>query len=85
MLATKPTDIRNNQREYFERAYSGETVVVTRPGNRNVYVLGEREYNELVKEAANAAYLRKLDRSLQQIADGDVVTRSFSDLSDMAR
>lgn len=85
MLATKPTDIRNNQKDYFDRAYDGETVVVTRPGNRNVYVLGEREYNELVKEASNAAYLRKLDRSFEQIANGDVVVKSPDELADMAR
>ncbi len=42
MIAVKPTDIRNQQKKYFEQAYAGETLIVSRPQNQNVVIISEQ-------------------------------------------
>ncbi len=47
MIVTRPAELRNNQKKYFAEAYSGETIVVSRPRGENVVVMSEKEYNTL--------------------------------------
>lgn len=67
MIATKQMDLRANIKKYFDLAFNGETIVVSRKENKNVVVISEQEYNELQRAKRNAEYLAKLDRSFAQL------------------
>lgn len=84
MIATKQMDIRANLKKYFDLAFNGETVIVTRKQNKNVVVISESEYNNLQKAKRNAEYLAHLDRSYEQLAQGDVIVKSMEELEAMA-
>ncbi|MFQ9749549.1 MAG: type II toxin-antitoxin system Phd/YefM family antitoxin [Anaerobutyricum soehngenii] len=73
MIATKQMDLRANIKKYFDLAFNGETIVVSRKENKNVVVISEQEYNELQRAKRNAEYLAKLDRSFAQLKQGEVV------------
>lgn len=47
MVVTKPADFRMNQKEFFQKAYEGEAVIISRPRNENVVMISVDEYNEL--------------------------------------
>ena len=73
MIATKQMDLRANIKKYFDLAFNGETIVVSR-----------KEYNELQRAKRNAEYLAKLDRSFAQLKQGEVVIKSMEELERMA-
>lgn len=84
MIATKPMDLRANLKKYFDIAFNGEPVIVSRKENKNVVVISEAEYNDLQKAKRNAEYLMKLDRSFNQLERGEVVVKSMEELERMA-
>ena len=84
MIAVKPIDLRAKLKDYMDTAFNGEPVIVSRKQNRNVVIVSEHEYNELQKAKRNAEYLAKLDRSLAQLKNGDVVVKSMEELEQMA-
>ena len=84
MIATKQMDLRANIKKYFDLAFNGETIVVSRKENKNVVVISEQEYNELQRAKRNAEYLAKLDRSFAQLKQGEVVIKSMEELERMA-
>ena len=84
MIATKQMDLRANIKKYFDLAFNGETIVVSRKENKNVVVISEQEYNELQRAKRNAEYLAKLDRSIAQLKQGEVVIKSMEELERMA-
>ena len=49
MLAVKSANIRDNFKEWCDKISMGETVVISRPRNENIYMINEAEYNELQK------------------------------------
>ena len=84
MIAIKQMDLRANIKKYFDLAFNGETIVVSRKENKNVVVISEQEYNELQRAKRNAEYLAKLDRSFAQLKQGEVVIKSMEELERMA-
>lgn len=60
MINVKAADLRKNQKEYLDKAYDGETVLVERPQGRNVVMISEKEYNELHSKIRAFAYASKL-------------------------
>lgn len=66
MLAVKSMDIRENFKRFCDRAFNGETLIISRPKNENVVMISEKEYNNIMKAARNAEYLSKLDKSQAQ-------------------
>jgi antitoxin YefM len=85
MIALKTIDIRNDFKKVSDLVLSGEKVLIARPHNENLVVLSEKEYNELEKSRRNAEYLDKIDRSMQQVAEGRVVVKTMAELEDMAK
>jgi antitoxin YefM len=85
MIALKTVDMRNDFKKVSDLVNAGEKVLIARPRNENLVVLSEKEYNQLEKAAKNAAYLDKIDRSLQQLAEGRVVVKTMEELEDMAK
>lgn len=61
----------------------GETVVISRPRNQNIYMINETEYNELQKAKRNAEYLAMLDKSEEQFQKGDTITFTLEELKEM--
>ena len=61
----------------------GETVVISRPRNQNIYMINETEYNELQKAKRNAEYLAMLDKSEEQLQKGDTITFTLEELKEM--
>ena len=80
MIATKQMDVRANIKKYFDTAFNGEPVIVSRKENKNVVIISEAEYNELEKARKNAEYLEKLNREDEQIRNGKIVTKTMDEL-----
>lgn len=71
MLAVNYSTIRNNLKNYCDKATdSQETVIVTRKNEKNVVILSLERYNQLEKAARNAEYLAMIDRSMAQLEAG---------------
>ena len=84
MIATKQMDIRANIKKYFDLAFDGEPVIVSRKENRNVVIISETEYNNLQKAKRNAEYLAHLERSFAQLERGEVIVKSMEELERLA-
>lgn len=83
MLAVNYSTIRNNLKDYCDKASDeGEVIIVTRKEEKNVVILGMDEYNRLQKQAANAKYINMLDKSMEQIKDGGIVVKDVKDFED---
>ena len=83
MIATKQMDLRANIKKYFDLAFAGETVIVSRKENKNVVVISETEYNELQKAKRNAEYLTKLDKSMEQLEAGNTISFTMDEMKEM--
>lgn len=71
MLVVNYSTIRNNLKDYCDKATdSQETVIVTRKNEKNVVILSLERYNQLEKAARNAEYLAMIDRSMAQLEAG---------------
>lgn len=70
MLAVKSVNVRDNFKEWCDKISKGETVVISRPRNENIYMISEAEYNALQKTKRNAEYLAKIDRGIAQLEVG---------------
>lgn len=80
MIATKQMDVRSNIKKYFDMAFNGEPVIVSRKENKNVVIISEAEYNKLEKAKKNAEYLATLNRADEQIKNEQVVTKTMDEL-----
>lgn len=83
MIATKQMDVRANIKKYFDMAFNGEPVIVSRKENKNVVIISESEYNELSKAKRNEEYLAKLDESFAQLKKGKTISFSMEELREM--
>jgi antitoxin YefM len=83
MIATKPVDLRARLKEYLDNASNGGPVIVSRKNNRNVVIVSEREYNELMKAKRNAEYMAKIDGSVRNHEKGDTISFTIEELKEM--
>ena len=83
MLAVKSVNVRDNFKYWCDKISNGETVVISRPRNENIYMINEAEYNALQKAKRNAEYLAMLDKSDKELRDGKVVVKTMEDLEAM--
>lgn len=71
MLAVSYSTIRNNLKDYCDKATDEmETVIVTRKNEKNVVLMSLEQYNGLLKALRNSEYLAKLDRAFAQLEQG---------------
>lgn len=71
MLAVNYSTIRNNLKDYCDKATDfQETVIVTRKDEKNVVIMSLEKYNKLEKAARNAEYLAMIDRGIEQLEAG---------------
>ena len=83
MIATKQMDLRANIKKYFDLAFNGETIIVSRKENKNVVVISEVEYNELQKAKRNAEYFAMLDESIEQLEHGNTISLTMDEMKAM--
>ena len=83
MLAVKSVNVRDNFKEWCDKIIMGETLVVSRPRNENIYMISEAEYNELQKAKRNAEYLAMLDESQAQLERGETISFTIEELREM--
>ncbi len=85
MIATKQMDIRANIKKYFDLAFNGEPIIVSRKENKNVVIISEAEYNALQKAKRNAEYLAMLNKSDEELKAGKVVVKTMEELESIHR
>ena len=83
MLAVKSVNVRDNFKEWCDKISMGETVVISRPQNKNIYMISETEYNELQKAKRNAEYLEKINESVAQLDRGETISFTLEELQAM--
>ncbi len=83
MLAVKSVNVRDNFKEWCDKISKGETVVISRPRNENIYMINETEYNELQKAKRNADYLAMLDKRIERLNRGEGVHKTIEELRAM--
>ena len=83
MIATKPMDLRANLKNYLDNAFNGEPVIVSRKNNRNVVIVSEQDYNDMMKAKRNAEYLAMLSQSEEELKTGKVVVKTMEELEAM--
>ena len=75
MLAVNYSELRNNLKEYCDRAVDNiETVLVTRKDNRNVVVISLEEYNNLIENSyimSDAEQYKELVRRAKDVESGE--------------
>lgn len=86
MFATNFTNVRNNFKEYCDRAVNdSEPIVVTRKGDKNVVILSLEEFNNLQENMyifGNREYTERLLKSKKQIEEGKAKIRELIQIED---
>lgn len=83
MLAVQSINVMDNFKEWCDKIIMGETVVISRPQNENIYMINETEYNELQKAKRNTEYLAMLNESQAQLERGETISFSMEELRAM--
>lgn len=88
MLAANFTNVRDNFKSYCDKVNDDyETVIITRKDNKNVVMISQDEYNNLMENLfimSNKKYYDRLVESRNQIEKGAVVKKSTKELEDIA-
>jgi antitoxin YefM len=88
MLAVNYTNLRENLKKYCDKVNDDyETIIVTRKNNKNVVMISQEEYNNLLENdfiMSNKAYYDRLIKSKKQIESGKKVIKTTKELEDMA-
>ena len=83
MLAVNYTNLRDNMKKYMDRVTDDyETMVVTRKDNRNIVMLSEESYNNMMENnyvMGNKANYDWLMESKSQLETGNVSTHSLAE------
>ena len=80
MTAVKSIDLRDNFKNFCDKVFRGETIIISRPKNENVVMISEDEYNSLQKAKHNAEYLAMLEKSFSEAKEGNIVIKNVEDL-----
>ena len=85
MRAVKPAELMSNQQDMLDLVYSGEILLISRPAEKNVVVMSEVEFNKRERALKNTEYLAKLDKSVQEIENGEAVDYTTEELRALIR
>ena len=77
MLSVKIEDVMDHFESFCDKVSNGETLIISSPENQSIFMLSEKEYNELMKAQRNADYLLMLDKSMAEAAAGGFVAKSI--------
>lgn len=78
MVAANYTTVRNNLKDYCDKASDdNEIVLVTRKEDKNVVIMSLDRLNQIEKELRNALYLAKIEKGFAQIEAGKGVAHEL--------
>lgn len=84
MLAVNFTNMRDNFKTYCDKVNDDyETVIITRKDNRNVVMISQDEYNNLMENLfimSDKKYYDHLVKSSEQLEKGMTVTKTIKEL-----
>jgi len=76
MIAVNYTNVRENLKTYCDKVNDDdETVIITRKDNKNVVLISQNEYNNMlenIKILKDPKYLIKLYKSIKLLENNDV-------------
>lgn len=76
MIAVNYTNIRENLKTYCDQVNDNdETVIITRKDNKNVVLISQNEYNNMlenIKILKDPNYFIKLYKSIKQLENADI-------------
>lgn len=76
MIAVNYTNVRENLKTYCDKVNDeDETVIITRKDNKNVVLISQNEYNNMlenIKILKDPKYFIKLYKSLKQLENSDL-------------
>ena len=76
MIATNYSNVRNNLKKYCDKATDDyETVIITRKNDKNVVLMNEEEYNNLMENLyimSNKKYYNELLKRKEEVEAGNV-------------
>ena len=85
MLAVNYTNLRDNMKTYMDKVTDDyETMIVTRKDNKNVVMLSEETYNNLMENVyvmGNKANYDWLMESKEQLEKGNYSVRNLAEVS----
>ena len=85
MLAVNYTNLRDNMKTYMDKVTDDyETMIVTRKDNKNVVMLSEETYNNLMEnvyEMGNKANYDWLMESKAQLENGNFSVKKLAEVS----
>lgn len=85
MIAVNYTNLRENMKSYMDKVSDDyETMIITRKNNKNIVMLSEEAYNNLIENAyimGNKANYDWLMESKAQLERGDVVVENLVEVS----
>lgn len=85
MIAVNYTNLRENMKSYMDKVSDDyETMIVTRKNNKNIVMLSEEAYNNLIENAyimGNKANYDWLMESKAQLERGEVVAENLLEVS----
>lgn len=71
MLVINYSTLRNNLKNYCDKASDfQESVIITRKNRKNIVLLSLEKYNQLEKAAKNNEYLDMIDSGIAQLEAG---------------
>jgi len=71
MIAIKPAELSNKQKEMLDLAHKGEILLVARPAKKNVVILSELEFNKREKALRDAEYAVMLRSRDGRVENGE--------------
>ncbi|MBO4998079.1 MAG: type II toxin-antitoxin system Phd/YefM family antitoxin [Lachnospira sp.] len=86
MLAVNYTNLRDNMKSYMDKVTDDyETMIVTRKNNKNVVMLSEESYNNLIENIhvmGNKDNYDWLMESKAQLEKGKIATHELTEVDD---
>ena len=86
MLAVNYTNLRDNMKSYMDKVTEDyETMIVTRKNNKNIVMISEEAYNNLLENAylmGNKANYDWLMESKAQLERGKIESRELAEVED---
>lgn len=86
MLAVNYTTLRENMKTYMDKVTDDfETMIITRKNNKNIVMISEESFNNLLENAyimGNKANYDWLMESKAQLENGKTVTKNLTEVAD---
>ena len=81
MIAVNYSTFRNDLKNYCDKATDlGETIIVTRKEEKNVVILSLEQYNDLIRQKNNEAYMGMLQKSMAELTEGNIHLLTIEEL-----